>query len=126
PQAELRLVMNDPEVANTVFGFQIDRFTLETQWSALQAAPPLAWSDPLAAAALYHTNQMRVFDAQSHQLPGEPDLLQRAQGSGYDVATVGENIYAYANGPLYGHAGLAIDWGNTPSGIQDPPGHRQN
>src|SRR5262249_11172747 len=35
-------------------------------------------------------------------------------------------IFAYAENIFEAHAAFAIDWGNTSTGIQSPPGHRIN
>ena len=42
------------------------------------------------------------------------------------MSVAGENVYAFATGTFDAHASFAIDWGNGPSGIQSPPGHRDN
>ena len=104
----------------------MNRQVLAQQWATLNPVAPLAWNDVLAGTALAHSQLMLQFDQQSHQLPGEPDLLTRIQAAGYDVASVGENIFAYAAGIFDTHAAFAIDWGSTSTGIQDPPGHRLN
>ena len=65
-------------------------------------------------------------DQQSHQLPGEPDFGTRDQNAGYTAASGGENVYAFALETFDAYAGFAIDWGNSPGGMQSPPGHRQN
>jgi len=67
------------------------------------------------------------FDQQSHNLPGEPSLGQRITNAGYSWTAAAENIFASALSVFYGHAGFAIDWGDNPdTGIQQPPGHRNN
>ena len=48
-------------------------------------------------------------------------------GYASDYSNLAENIYAYANSVFEAEAAFVIDWGsNPPSGIQDPPGHRDN
>jgi uncharacterized protein YkwD len=128
PQAELPLLLNsnDPDVNNALSFFNVDRQLLAQQWSTLTPVPPLAWSDTLAGTALAHSQLMRQDDQQSHQLPGEPDLGHRLLNAGYNYFTAGENIFAYATSIFDNHAGLAIDWGGTSTGIQNPPAHREN
>lgn len=105
--------------------FNVSGPTLAAQWATLTAAPPLAWNEALYNAAEYHNGQMISADEQSHQVDGEPALGQRATNFGYtNWSNLGENVYAYARGIDHGHAGFAIDWGDEPNGIQDPPGHR--
>ncbi|MEO1185575.1 MAG: hypothetical protein AAFX46_13210, partial [Cyanobacteria bacterium J06636_27] len=50
----------------------------------------------------------------------------RVNAIGYSWNAVGENIFAFSESIFHGHAGLAIDWGSTSTGIQQPPGHREN
>lgn len=143
PQGELnRLFSNlspltgrDANVNSAVRFFGVNGRTLESQWQSLVAVPPVAWNQQLATAAETHNNLMVTNQAQSHQFPGEASLLNRAIAAGYtNATTVGENLYAYSESPLYGHAGLAIDWGDDDAnsangygtGIQSPPGHRNN
>jgi uncharacterized protein YkwD len=130
PQAELNLLLNsgDPKIAQALQQFGVDRNLLARQWSTLVPVAPLAWSAELAASATAHNTQMIAADTQSHQLPGEANLLQRAINAGYAPTIVGENIFAFSESVLFGHAGFAIDWGNDPQsigGIQNPAGHRE-
>jgi uncharacterized protein YkwD len=130
PQAELNLLLNsgDPKIAQALQQFGVDRNLLAQQWSALVPVAPLAWSAELAASANAHNTQMIAADTQSHRLPGEADLLQRAINAGYAPTRVGENIFAFSESVLFGHAGFAIDWGNdlqSIGGIQNPAGHRE-
>ena len=107
---------------------------LASQWASLVAAPPLAWSSALYDAAEGHNAAMIAGDVQSHQVTSvnEPGLGARANAAGYtNWSNLGENIYAFAKGVLHAHAGFAIDWGGDPTdpnttGIQDPPGHRED
>jgi uncharacterized protein YkwD len=130
PQAELNLLLNsgDPKIAQALQQFGVDRNLLARQWSTLVPVAPLAWSAELAASATAHNTQMIAADTQSHQLPGEANLLQRAINAGYAPTVVGENIFAFSESVLFGHAGFAIDWGNDSQsigGIQNPAGHRE-
>lgn len=121
------LVARDPGVQATIDAFNVDGETLVAQFAELRPAPPLAWNEALHNAALAHNELMIAQDEQSHQLPGEDTLLWRTVEAGYRwlfSVEVGENVFAYANTPAFAHAGFAIDWGTTPTGIQDPAGHR--
>lgn len=122
-----RLVTYAPEnVRLAIDYFNVDLVLLRQQFFALEAVAPLVWNEELAAAAAFHTQVMINFDGQSHQFPGEPSVGQRIIDAGYEYSYAGENIYAYAEDTLYGHAGFFVDWGYTLSGIQDPAGHRVN
>jgi hypothetical protein len=110
--------------AITYFGTDLALF--QAQMATLSPAAPLAWNTLLENAAAGHSAQMIEKDTQSHQVTGEAPLGDRVLAAGYDYARVGENIYAFSSSPLYAHAGFVIDWGDTPTGIQTPPGHRLN
>lgn len=134
PADELNILTNslnpigssDPNVDAALKFFNVDGNLLASQWSQLSPAAPLAWNANLYNAARTHNQAMIAQDTQSHQLPGELSLGDRVKAAGYDYSRVGENIYAYADTVFHGHAGLAIDWGFTSTGIQNPPGHREN
>lgn len=138
PQAELDrllsshpnpLTARDADVQAALDFFSVNGAALESQFAGLSPAPPLAWNEALYDAAVNHNNLMIQFDEQSHQLPGEAGLLDRDVAAGYDwqfSVRVGENIFAYSQSVIYGHAAFAIDWGFGPNGIQDPAGHRIN
>ena len=138
PQAELDellsshptpLTARDAEVQAAIDFFNVNGAALESQFAGLSPAPPLAWNEALYDAAQNHNNLMIQFDQQSHQLPGEAGLLDRDVAAGYDwefSVRVGENIFAYSQAVIYGHAAFVIDWGFGPNGIQEPAGHRIN
>lgn len=129
PAAELSLLLNttDPNILNALSYFNVNITELTNQWSTLVAAQPLAWSNALNDVAKVHNDLMISYDQQSHSLPGEASLGSRITNAGYsNWTTYGENVFAYATSVFYAHAGFAIDWGNTPTGIQTPAGHRNS
>ncbi len=128
PEAEIDLLLDstDPGVLAALVGFDVDEDVLRQQWADLNPTTPLAWNEALYNAAVGHSELMRDFDEQSHQLPGEVPLGQRVLAEGYNFTTVGENVYAFGQNVFHTHAAFAIDWGLGPNGIQDPPGHRIN
>jgi hypothetical protein len=129
PAAELSILLNsgDPNIDNALTFFNVDRNTLNQQWSQLSPTTPVAWSSELSNAALSHNQQMIAANLQSHQVPGELSFAQRNVNAGYqDFSYLGENIAAYSTSVFQGEASLALDWGNGPSGIQSPAGHRNN
>ena len=135
PAAEYDLLVNseDSDVNRAIAFFGVDLGVLSNQWSTLSSAQPLAWSNQLGSSADTHSQLMINFDQQSHNLPGEPNLLNRINGAGSNsYSVVAENIFAYSNSPFYAHAGFAVDWGDDDgngnngygTGIQNPAGHR--
>jgi uncharacterized protein YkwD len=128
PANELNLLVNssDAQVNKALNFFNVNLAQLSQQWSQLTPVQPLAWSNELHNGALNHSLLMIQEDTQSHQLPGELKLGQRLTKAGYNWSNAGENVYAYATSVFQSHAGFAIDWGFTPTGIQQPAGHRNN
>jgi uncharacterized protein YkwD len=129
PAQELPLILNskDPDVQNAMTFFRVDLKKLASDWKSLSPVPPVAWNEALTKAAKIHSDKMLASDQQSHQLPNEASLLNRVKSAGYqDAAFVGENVFAFMDSVFHAHAGFAVDWGSAPSGLQNPPGHRNN
>jgi len=57
-------------------------------------APPLAWSDALAQAALVHSHDMAARNYFDHVDPTGATVAQRASRTGYRWRVIGENIAA--------------------------------
>lgn len=123
---------SDAYIANALNFFGTSATDLATQFSALSAAPPVAWSSALNASATTYSNLMVNNDQQSHTLDGL-SLDQRIQNGGYSAnwLEVGENLFASTQTILHGHGGFVIDWGDGNgatagygNGIQNPAGHR--
>ena len=130
-------VSHDEDVNTAINFFGVDDATLFSQWSSLTSVAPLAWNESLYDAATAHSERMILQDLQDHILPADPTLglleedglLDRAVAAGFDWSgsvTVAENVFAYTESVFHGHAAFAVDWGATPTGIQDPAGHRDN
>lgn len=116
---------HDPGVTAALRWFEVDMARLAAELAALAPAPPLAWSDPLALAAEGHALALIEADAQAHQLPGGPSVLERIEAEGYAPRAWAENVYAYSEGAVFAHAGLVVDWGGgTADGMQTGRGHR--
>jgi len=120
------LISTDADIQNAINYFHVAGADLLSAYQALTAVAPLAWNGGLATAAEKHSAALIAADAQSHQLPGEPGLGARILAEGYNYTWAGENVYSYADSIIHGHAGFMIDWGNGPSGMQSPAGHRDN
>lgn len=129
PEGEYSRLINsgDADVANALNFFNVDRSLLEGQLSSLSTVQPLAWSNQLGDAAGAYSQLMIDFDQQSHALPQFQSPLTRANASGTTQYTAAaENIFAFSLSPFYAHAGFVVDWGDTPTGIQSPAGHRNS
>jgi hypothetical protein len=62
-----------------------------------QGLPPLKWDAALAAAAREHAARMAQRNVLSHQLPGEPQIQDRATQAGARFTTIAENIAVAPN-----------------------------
>lgn len=118
---------SDGNVDSALRFFNTSGPLLASQWLSLSPAQPLAWNEDLYEAAEFHNNAMIAADVQEHQVSGEPDLGARANAAGFTGwSRLGESIFAFARSVIHTHAGFLLDWGNTPTGIQQPPGHRES
>ena len=137
PETELSRLLDDPNaqtlsspdenVTGALNFFNVNADVLRAQFAALTPSAPLAWSPELLLSADNHNQLMIQFDEQSHNLPGEASLRDRFTNAGYDpFSSISENVYAFADSVFHGHAGFVIDWGFTPTGIQEPAGHRNS
>jgi hypothetical protein len=63
---------------------------------AAQGLAPLKWSATLATAARQHALRMAAQNTLSHQLPGEPAMVDRASQAGARFSSLAENV---AEGP---------------------------
>ena len=118
---------SDPDIRSALTFFRVNGPVLLAQINALTPVAPVAWNSALADAATAHSQLMINNDQQGHQFPGEADLGVRTTAAGYSrFSSLGENVFAFTDSILQGHAGFMVDWGNSPTGIQTPPGHRIN
>ncbi|MCA0998656.1 DUF4214 domain-containing protein [Alloyangia pacifica] len=128
PQAEADALIGgtiEDNIATALRYFDVDVTLFRQQLASYDPVAPLAWNSALAAAAETHTQAMIDADAQGHQMPGEDKLSDRTVDAGYEQwSRLNENVFAYAEDALHGHAAFYIDWGDAPGGIQDPAGHR--
>jgi hypothetical protein len=125
--SESPLVSPIAGVASAMAYFGVNLPMLSSELAALASVAPLAWSSALNDAARAHNQAMIAADTQSHQLPGEAGLGARITQAGYSSwSNLGENIYAFAEGAAYAHAGFVVDWGAGPGGMQTGRGHRAN
>lgn len=122
--------LTDPDVVSAINYFNVDLGQMMTEFNAISPAQPLAFNSILIGTARVHSQNMYDQQTQAHVLSGESDLGTRIHDAGYSWSSVGENIYAYSESTLYGHAGLQIDWGSdaggTDHGMQSERGHRAN
>jgi len=74
-----------------------------------QGLAPLKWSAMLATAARQHAHRMAGQHTLSHQLPGEPGMVDRVSQAGARFSSLAENV---AEGP--NAEGIQQQWMNSP------------
>lgn len=142
----------DADVLNAYSFFSINTSDIISQyaWNVSsgcmdEVAQPLAPNKILMQAALLHSLDMKNNLFQGHDSSSSPpspfaagdSLSARVNKLGYSWASLSENVFASERSVVYGHAGFAVDWGNTTNtssscynaafagqGMQNPPGHR--
>lgn len=126
PQGEVQRLLDgsDPDVEGAMDFFEVDRGVVLAQFAGIAPAPPVSIHPRLTTAARLHSEDMLANEFQGHDSSDGRTTDARIEGAGYAWTAYGENVYASAKGVWHGHAGFEIDWGLGPSGIQDPPGHR--
>ena len=82
---------------------------LASQWSALGAAPALAWNSALNVSAVEYSNVMVAYDQQAHNLDGV-SLESRVEGAGFgaNFLDIGETLFATTESPFHGHAAFVF------------------
>ena len=120
------LTSNNASIQNALTFFGVNGQALLTAYNALTPTGAVAWNENLGTAAEGHSAAMIAAQLQTHQAPGEPSLGTRLTNAGYNFTSAGENVYAYTQSVIHGHAGFMVDWGNGPNGMQSPAGHRIN
>jgi Ca2+-binding RTX toxin-like protein len=120
------LTSSNGSIQNAINYFQVSGSALQAAYNALVAVGPVAWNEALSTAAESHNAAMIAAQQQTHQAPGEPGLGTRLINAGYNFNSAAENVFAYTESVIQGHAGFMIDWGNGPGGMQSPAGHRNS
>ena len=120
------LTSSNGSIQSAINFFQVSGTALQAAYNALVAVGPVAWNEALSTAAEGHNAAMIAAQLQTHQAPGEASLGTRLTNAGYTFQSAGENVFAYTESVIQGHAGFMIDWGNGPNGMQSPAGHRNN
>ncbi len=128
PQAESLILKNttDPLVLSAYTAFSVDLSIMVTQFSTISSNAPLSMNAKLLAAARLHSQDMFDHQFQDHAGSSGGSPASRIADQLYSAVWSGENVYAYAQSVLHGHAGFEVDWGDGPGGMQSPPGHRIN
>jgi hypothetical protein len=110
---------SDPDIAGGREYFNVNETLMQTQFDSYSAKPPAAFDRRLYLAAKDHSDYMISIDTQTHN--GQSGRIATYN---FTCSAWSGIVFAYADNALNAHAAFNIDWGNTPTGMQDPPGHR--
>ena len=113
----------DADVEGAISYFGVDLGLMQDEFSAIESKPPAAFDVRLYEAALDHSENLILKDAQDHD--GQFDRINE---SGFDYTQAAGIVYSYMRSSLHGHGAFAIDWGNDGgdgSGMQPGRGHRK-
>lgn len=96
------LAFNDPTASEVL-----------SEWESLTYVQPLAWHESLCVAAESHNLQMIDHNQESHQLPGEEWIVDRAITAGYENPVfVYENTTAHAKSVFHAYSDFVLNWGD--------------
>ncbi len=110
---------SDPDVDSATSYFGVNTTLLKAEFAELAVKPPAVFDRRLYEGSRQHSLYMIQQNRQTHD--GQFDRL-RATGFSYSNAAV--SVYAFSKDAVYAHAGLNIDWGQGPGGMQAGRGHR--
>ncbi len=118
----------DSDVLSAYTQFGVDLTLMQSEFSVLAAAAPVAPSANLTTSARGHSAWMLANATQSHDETNPANTFQsRIAATGYSISTIGENVFAYVKNVWFGHAGFEVDWGTGGTGgMLAGRGHRLN
>lgn len=125
-EAAQRFTSNlDANVQATLSYYNVDLNAVRNAIGSAPAQPPLAWSDQIGQAAQGQSDYQNSTGVQSHSGANGANLDTRLNNAGYDnIASSGEDIYAYSTSPEEAMQAFLIDWGVASNGhrlsIQQP------
>jgi hypothetical protein len=100
--------------------FGVNLNVLQSEFASYAVKPPAAFDVRMYNAALAHSKDLIVRDAQDHN--NQFTLVDEA---GFKCWGGRGNVFSYARSSLYAHAAFNIDWGgNDGTGMQTGRGHR--
>lgn len=125
-EGQLLAASGDADVARALQSYGVNIPLMRNEFAALPPRPPLAMNAKLLQMARAHTQDLFANAIQSHSGSNGSSLSQRANTVSYPFASIGENVFSYAESVFQGHAGFQVDWGQGANGMQEGRGHRMN
>ena len=113
PAAEGQLLANvtDSEILRYYSYYHVDTSQLAGAFAGYASKPPLAFNANLLASAQAQSAYQASSGTQTHDSADGTTFDKRISATGYQWCGLGENVYAYAENPFFGHVGLIADWG---------------
>jgi len=113
------------DVQSTIAYYNVDLGAVRNAISSAPAQPPVAWSDQIGQAAQGQSQYQADAGVQSHSGANGSNLETRLNNAGYNnIASSGEDIYAYSQSANEAMQAFLIDWGVASNGhrltIQQP------
>ena len=100
---------NDVQATLRQYGLTADG--LRSDLKAATPLPPLAYNDALDSTAQSQSQDEAVLGKQTHTGANGSTLGDRLKSANYNLATAGENTYAYANDVDQAMQSFLFDWG---------------
>ena len=113
PAAEGQLLANvtDSEILRYYKYYSVNTGQVVSDFNGYAAKPPLAFNAELMASSRQQSLYQASAGVQTHNSADGSTFDKRITAQGYQWSGLGENIYAYAENPFFGHVGLMVDWG---------------
>ena len=113
PSAEGQMLagVTDPEILRYYTYYKVSTGQVVSDFNTYAAKPPLAFNADLMASSRQQSLYQASAGVQSHNSADGTTFDKRISATGYQWSGLGENIYAYAETPFFGHVGLMVDWG---------------
>lgn len=106
--------------------YDVNLTRLKQDFAGYGVSPPLTFHPGLLAASRRHSVDMAKKNFQSHTGSDGSTPSSRVNAAGYSFTSSNENIFSsLVPTTLFGHAGLNVDWGPYPNGVQPELIHRK-
>ena len=103
--------ITDSEILRYYSYYKVDLGQVTAAFNGYAAKPPLAFNAALMASAAEQSAYQASAGVQTHNSADGTTFDKRITAAGYQWSGLGENVYAYAEDPFFGHVGLIVDWG---------------
>ena len=103
--------ITDSEILRYYSYYHVNTGQLVSGFTSYAPKPPLAFNANLMASAAAQSAYQASAGVQTHNSADGTTFDKRLTAYGYKWSGCGENAYAYAENPFFGHVGLMADWG---------------